>query len=46
MNVATQVFVQMVCNKPIEAPFPEMAALAFNAAKESTATVLASPRPS
>jgi hypothetical protein len=46
MNVATQTFVQMVCNQPIETAFPEMAVLALNAAKEFTATVLASPKPS
>jgi len=46
MNVATQAFVQMVCNQPIETAFPEMAVLALNAAKEFTATVLASPKPS
>jgi hypothetical protein len=46
MNVATQAFVQMVCNQPIETAFPEMAVLALNAAKEFTVTVLASPKPS
>jgi hypothetical protein len=46
MNVATQAFVQMVCNQPIETAFPEMAVLALNAANEFTATVLASPKPS
>jgi hypothetical protein len=46
MNVATQAFVQMVCNQPIETAFPEMAVLALTAAKEFTATVLASPKPS
>jgi hypothetical protein len=45
MNVATQAFVQMVCNQPVETAFPEMAVLAMNAAKEFTATVLASPKP-